>query len=85
MRSGAGRNDADDAGRFGGRFIIIGNLRPRGGRVQEDGHLVDALSGMYAGTRNGDYEQTSDDFAKVVGRKPQTTEDFLHQALTNQA
>ncbi len=44
-------------------------------------HLVDALTGMYVGTRNGDYEQTSDDFAKVVGRAPQSTADFLKEAL----
>ncbi len=49
------------------------------------GHLVEALTGMYTGTRNGDYNQTSDDFARLVGRPPQSTRDFLRHALTNPA
>ncbi len=45
------------------------------------GHLVEALAGMYAGTRNGDYQQTSNDFTKIVGRAPQSTADFIKEAL----
>jgi NAD(P)H dehydrogenase (quinone) len=45
------------------------------------GHLVEALAGLYVGAKKGDYETVSSDFATLVGRKPQSVEDFVAKAL----
>ncbi|RCK44638.1 SDR family oxidoreductase [Thalassospira profundimaris] len=45
------------------------------------GHLVEALAGLYVGAKKGDYETVSKDFEKLVGRKPQSVEDFIAGAL----
>ena len=45
------------------------------------GHLVEALAGLYVGAKKGDYETVSDDFETLVGRKPQSVEDFIRKAL----
>ena len=47
------------------------------------GHLVEALAGLYVGAKKGDYETVSDDFETLVGRKPQSVENFLQTALAN--
>ncbi|WP_336232407.1 SDR family oxidoreductase [Thalassospira sp. CH_XMU1458] len=44
-------------------------------------HLIEALGGLYVGAKKGDYETVSNDFEKVVGRKPQSVEDFIAKAL----
>ena len=44
-------------------------------------HLVAALSGLYVGAKKGDYATVSDDFKTLVGRSPQTVENFLSEAL----
>ncbi|BDW89569.1 SDR family oxidoreductase [Thalassospira tepidiphila] len=44
-------------------------------------HLIEALAGLYVGAKKGDYETVSNDFEKVVGRKPQSVEDFIAKAL----
>jgi len=46
-------------------------------------HLVEALAGLYVGAKKGDYETVSDDFETLVGRKPQSVENFLQTALAN--
>ena len=46
-------------------------------------HLVEALSGLYVGAKKDDYETVSGDFETVVGRKPQSVEDFIKSALAN--
>lgn len=47
------------------------------------GHLVEALAGLYVGAKKGDYETVSDDFETLVGRKPQSVENFIQTALAN--
>ncbi len=47
------------------------------------GHLVEALAGLYVGAKKGDYETVSDDFETLVGRKPQSVENFLQTALAS--
>ncbi|MBR9900831.1 MAG: SDR family oxidoreductase [Rhodospirillales bacterium] len=47
------------------------------------GHLVEALSGLYVGAKKGDYETVSTDFETLVGRKPQSVENFIQTALAN--
>tara|TARA_R110000796_G_scaffold166192_3_gene283148 strand:- start:14920 stop:15342 length:423 start_codon:yes stop_codon:yes gene_type:complete len=44
-------------------------------------HLVEALSGLYVGAKKGDYETVSNDFKTLVGRPPQTVENFVSEAL----
>lgn len=44
-------------------------------------HLVEALSGLYVGAKKGDYDTVSQDFKTLVGRAPQSVEDFLSGAL----
>ncbi|WP_417836193.1 SDR family oxidoreductase [Thalassospira tepidiphila] len=44
-------------------------------------HLIEALAGLYVGAKKGDYETVSNDFEKVVGRKPQSVEGFIAKAL----
>lgn len=44
-------------------------------------HLVVALSGLYVGAKKGDYETVSNDFKTLVGRPPQTVENFVSEAL----
>ncbi|KJE35069.1 nucleoside-diphosphate sugar epimerase [Thalassospira sp. HJ] len=45
------------------------------------GHLIEALAGLYVGAKKGDYETVSSDFETLVGRKPQSVEDFVAKAL----
>jgi NAD(P)H dehydrogenase (quinone) len=47
------------------------------------GHLVEALAGLYVGAKKGDYETVSDDFETLVGRKPQSVENFIQTAVAN--
>ncbi|MBO6807853.1 SDR family oxidoreductase [Thalassospira sp.] len=47
------------------------------------GHLVEALAGLYVDAKKGDYETVSDDFETLVGRKPQSVENFLQTALAS--
>ncbi|MBS8272178.1 SDR family NAD(P)-dependent oxidoreductase [Thalassospira tepidiphila] len=47
------------------------------------GHLVEALAGLYVGAKKGDYETVSYDFETLVGRKPQSVENFIQTALAN--
>ncbi|OSQ36583.1 nucleoside-diphosphate sugar epimerase [Thalassospira mesophila] len=44
-------------------------------------HAVIAISGIYLAAKNGDYNTVSKDAATLLGRPPQSVEDFLKQAL----
>ncbi|WP_430474903.1 SDR family oxidoreductase [Thalassospira lucentensis] len=44
-------------------------------------HLVEALAGLYVGAKKGDYATVSNDFQTVVGRAPQSVQEFMTGAL----
>tara|TARA_R110001583_G_scaffold71050_6_gene200587 strand:+ start:27532 stop:28404 length:873 start_codon:yes stop_codon:yes gene_type:complete len=44
-------------------------------------HAVIAISGIYLAAKNGDYDDVFDDAATILGRAPQSVEDFLKQAV----
>ncbi|MCC9625766.1 SDR family oxidoreductase [Thalassospira sp. MA62] len=45
------------------------------------GHLIEALSGLYVAGKKGTYATVSNDFAKLVGRAPQSVKDFIAEQL----
>ncbi|RCK50278.1 nucleoside-diphosphate sugar epimerase [Thalassospira profundimaris] len=47
-------------------------------------HGVIAISGLYVGAKNGDYDKVSPDAAMLLGHQPQTVEDFLTDALAQE-
>lgn len=44
-------------------------------------HAVIAVAGLYLAAKNGDYATVSTDAASILGRQPQSVDDFLKHAL----
>jgi len=44
-------------------------------------HAVIAVAGLYLAAKNGDYTTVSTDAASILGRQPQSVDDFLKHAL----
>lgn len=54
-------------------------IRKLYGGDEPNGYKINGIISSYEAMRAGEYEQVSDDFEKIMGRKPQSVREFIRQ------